>query len=486
MPTNAALTLLAAGLAHPQKPALLTDAGSLSYAELERKARAFAALLDGRGVRPGDAVAIRLPDSPAFFAALLGAMRLGAVPVPVGQATPEADRAHILADCEARLIIADAPDPALPTVVCGLAGPLDPAPAEAAPEPYAPDADDLAYLLYSSGSTGRPKGVPHRHADLAVPAATLAKVLSPRPGDEIILCTSKLSFSYGLMAQLAIGIGSGATVAVHSGPPAPEAVAARIRSAGPTMLFAVPTVFDSLLRLGQDGLAGSSLTRCVASGEAMPPTLFAAWRRRTGIPVVELFGATETLTSFMATDPEQDEPGTLGAPVPGFEIRLADENGREAADGRPGRLLVRGPGIADRYLRTGPILKDGWLDSGDVCVREAGRIRHLGRADDLFRTAGQWVSPGAVENRLLEHPAVAECAVVPCAVRGQQYPCAFVVATPAGFPGQGELIRFAKAGLPRHLCPIKVVAVDALPRTPTGKIQRHKLAAQPQQKTDKE
>jgi len=486
MTANAARILLAPGMERPDKPALLTDAGSVSYARLESDARAFAALLARRGVRPGDAVAIRLPDSPAFIAALLGAMRLGAVPVPVGLAVAAADRAHILADCRARLIVADEPDPALPTVLCDLAGPLDPAPAEDAGEPHAPGADDLAYLLYSSGSTGRPKGVPHRHGDLAVPAATLAKVLSPRPQDEIILCTSKLSFSYGLMAQVGIGIGSGATVAVHSGPPAPDAVAARIRAARPTLFFAVPTVFDSLLRLDPAALAGTSLARCVASGEAMPPTLFAAWKQRTGIPVVELFGATETLTSFMATDPERDAPGTLGTPVPGFEVRLADTDGIDVADGTPGRLLVRGPGIADRYLHSGPILHDGWLDSGDVCQREDGRIVHLGRTDDLFRTTGQWVSPATVENRLLQHPAVAECAVVPCTVRGQQYPCAFVVAGPDGFPGQGELIRFAKAGLARHLCPVKVVAVEALPRTPTGKIQRHRLAAQLQENRDRE
>lgn len=486
MAGNAARFLLAPGLTHPDKPALLTDTGAISYARLDREVRAFAALLARQGVHPGQSVAIRLPDSPAFIAALLGAMRIGAVPVPVGLGVPDADRAHILADCEARMLVADAPDPSLPTIVCDLSGPLAPAPADDAPESYRPGPDDLAYLLYSSGSTGRPKGVPHRHGDLAVPAATLAKILSPRPEDEIILCMSKLSFSYGLMAQVGIGIGSGATVAVHPGPPASEAAMARIRAARATLLFAVPTVFNSLLRLDPATLANTSLTRCVASGEAMPPALFAAWKRHTGIPVIELFGATETLTSFMATDPERDEPGTLGAPVPGFEIRLADNAGREVGDGHPGRLLVRGPGMADRYLHSGPILDDGWLDSGDVCVRQGRRITHLGRADDLFRTAGQWVSPSVVENRLLQHPAVAECAVVPCTLRGQQHPCAFVIAAPDGSPDQGELIRFAKAGLQRHLCPIKIVTVDALPRTPTGKIQRHKLAAQLQPETDKE
>ena len=487
MATNAARILLTPGMARsPEKPALLTDQGPLSYAELNRKVQTFAALLSQRGIRPGQTIAIRLPDSPAFIAAFIGAMHIGAVPVPMGMSVPDADQTHILADCGARLMIAGAQDPALPTLVCGLGGPLDAAPADIGTEPYAPGADDLAYLLYSSGSTGRPKGVPHRHGDLAVPAATLAKVLSPRPADEVILCTSKLSFSYGLMAQVAIGIGSGATVAVHSGSPTPEAVAARIRSVRPTMFFAVPTVFDSLLRLNADELSATTLTRCVASGEAMPPALSAAWKRRVGVPVVELFGATETLTSFMVTDPDRDKPGTLGSPVPGFEIRLADESGQEPKDGRPGRLLVRGPGIADRYFNSRPILDHGWLDSGDICVREAGRITHLGRTDDLFRTAGQWVSPAIVENRLLRHPAVAECAVVPCTVRGQQFPCAYVVASPEGFPGQGELIRFAKAGLQRHLCPVKVVAVNELPRTPTGKIQRHKLAAPRQPKTNEE
>jgi benzoate-CoA ligase len=244
------------------------------------------------------------------------------------------------------------------------------------------------------------------------------------------------------------------------------------------MFLAVPTVFDGLLRLPPDDFDTGSLTRCVASGEAMPTALHTAWRQRTGIGIMELFGATETLTSFMATNPDRDEPGTLGSPVPGFSVKLTDETGHEIRDNSPGRLMVRGPGVAETYFHGAPILSDGWLDSGDVCQRTAGRMVHLGRADDLFRTAGQWVSPAMVENGLLEHPMVAQCAVVPCTVRGQQYPCAFVVPSPGAAPAQGDLIRFAKSRLQRHLCPIKVVLTDALPRTATGKMQRHKLARQ--------
>jgi benzoate-CoA ligase len=280
------------------------------------------------------------------------------------------------------------------------------------------------------------------------------------------------------MAQVGLGLACGASVVLSPDPPEAKRLLKLIAGRRPTVLFAVPTVYDMLLRTPEADTDLTSLRHCISSGEALPAPLHAAWREKTGLDIIELIGSTETFTSFMATRPGIDAPGTLGSPIPNFEIQLVRDAGQ--ANGT-GRLLVRGPGIAKAYWKrpertAATMLGDGWLDSGDVCTAAGAQLRHIGRTDDLFRTAGQWVAPAHVEACLREHPAVDQCAVVPCQVRGLFYPCAFVVAhETAANPTGNDLIRHAKAHLPRHMCPVKVVFLAELPRTPTGKIQRHKL-----------
>lgn len=489
MTDNAAARILGHGSDRfPEKAALVFRDRVTSYADLTRNARAFAALLQARGIKPSDRVALLLPDSPAFVTAFLGALLLGAVPVPIGLAIRDDDKAFILNDSGAQLLItgdSNGPDHAMDQIRCDLDISLDHAPSEPPGTPYEPSPDALAYLLYTSGSTGRPKGVPHTHADLLVPAATLGPAVLGDVSGDILLSASKLSFSYGLMAQLCLGLAGGATIVLHPEPPDAALLPQLVLARRPTVFFAVPAVYDMLLRTLDTHTDLSFMRICISSGEALPRPLHDAWRQRTGLAITELFGSTETLTSFMATRPGRDTPGTLGRPVEGFAIRTVDSDGNETGNGTDGethgRLQVRGPGIARAYWNrpeqsTATMLADGWLETGDLCIRKNGELVLVGRTDDLFRSGGQWVTPRQVEECLARHPAIQECAVAPCRVRGMAYPCAVVVLSGSQPPpSSGELIRFAKKRLPRHMCPVQIVFTDTLPRTATGKIQRHKL-----------
>ncbi|ADU64227.1 MAG: AMP-binding protein [Pseudodesulfovibrio sp.] len=472
----------------PEKTALVFRDRVTPYADLNRNARAFATLLQARGIKPSDRVALLLPDSPAFVTAFFGALLLGAVPVPIGMALRDEDKTFILNDSGAKLLVTD--DATARTrdtdeIQCDLDISLDHALSEPSHTPYEPSPDDLACLLYTSGSTGRPKGVPHSHADLLVPAATLGPAVFGDVSSDILLSASKLSFSYGLMAQLCLGLAGGATIILHPEPPDAALLPQLILRRRPTVFFAVPAVYDMLLRTLDTHTDLSFMRICISSGEALPPPLHEAWAQRTGLAITELLGSTETLTSFMATQPGRDTPGTLGRPVEGFAIRTVDTAGNKTGDetgkGTHGALQVRGPGIARAYWNrpeqsTATMLADGWLETGDLCIRKNGELVLVGRTDDLFRSGGQWVAPLQVEECLMRHPAIQACAVAPCHVRGMAYPCAFVVLSGSQQPpSSGELIRFAKKRLPRHMCPVQIVFTNALPRTATGKIQRHKL-----------
>jgi len=505
MSVNAAAEILGKNVArHPDRPALLFRQGARSYAQLELEVWRFAALLKLRNVVPQSMVALDLPNCPAFVVAFLGALLHGAVPVPLpappGKPASEAsfpgpERRFILEDAGAVLLITD--DPAQPcaseiaVLPCDHWGPLESMSPEAMARgadraAFLPSPDDLAFMLYTSGSTGRPKGVPHRHADLLTPCATLGPaIFGERPehlSGEVLLSTSSLSFSYGLMAQIGLGLAGGATVLLHSEPAAAGLVVETIAARKPTVLFSVPTTFDALLRTMDPALDLSSLRCCVSSGEAMPAGLHEAWQQRTGAAVIEVLGSTETFTSFMVTRPGRDKPGTLGSPTPGFAVRIVGEDEADVQDGGIGRLLVKGPGIATAYWRrpdrTAEVMRaDGWLDTGDLCQGSQGQLRHMGRSDDRIRTGGQWVVPSQVEQCLRGHPSVADCAVVACRVRGLAYLCAFVIPREHMMAGTlgGDILRYAKAHLARHMCPVKVEFVAQLPRTTTGKLQRHRL-----------
>lgn len=485
---NATELLLQSGLTRsPDKAALVFGSAAISYAQLADRTRAFGGLLRAKGIAPGDRVAIMLPDCPSLVQAFLGTMLAGAVPVLVSAVAPEEQLEFILADSGAHALVVEqgrkvgAQATAL-SVPCSLDG-FDAAPDPSCFAPYVPAQDDLAFMLYTSGSTGRPKGVPHRHADVAVPFESWGRPVLGVGPDDVILSASKLSFAYGLQGQIGVGLAAGATIVLNPGPTEGEALLRLMSEARPTVFYAVPSVYALLARTMAGPRSLSPLRLCISAGEAMPVVLHETWRGLTGLEIIDGFGSTETFTVCMSNRPGHGKPGSIGEPVPGFRARLVDDQSCDVAPGEEGRLLVHGPSVAPFYWNrpestAKAMLSDGWLDTGDRCVRTADGYRHLGRSDDLIRSGGQWVSPLPVEACLREHPAVADCAVAACRIQGLESPGAFVVLRPQHAPHaglSGELRRHVADRLPRHMCPVRVVFMEELPRTATGKVQRHKL-----------
>jgi benzoate-CoA ligase family protein len=466
---------------------IVTPAGRASYADLLARSGRFGNALRGLGVEPEQRVAILLPDGLDWAAAFLGALRIGAVAVPLNTRLAPDRWAAMLADCRARVVVADpgaasALEPRLSTLPrCRLLTPdaARRAVVELAPEPVADE--DMAFWLYTSGTTGPPRAAVHLHRDLLAGRGYGEGVLGVTREDRIF-STSKLFFAYALGNALLIPLAFGAPTYLHPAWAEPATVAEVMAAFAPTLLFSVPTFYARLVRAELPADTFRTLRIAVSAGERLPREVSEAWRERFGIEILDGLGATETIFMVLSNRPGRVRPGSAGPPVPGTDARVLDASGREAPDGVEGILHVRAPSVSPFYWRR---LADSrrafvgdWFRTGDVCVRDAdGSFRHLGREDDLFKVAGLWVSPADIEGALLGHPAVADVAVVGVpAGDGLVKPVAFVV------PRDGardtltdELRALAERTLAPHARPREIRLTAELPRTATGKLQRFLL-----------
>lgn len=477
---------------HPDKTAYLCAGQAVSYRQLAAGAYGFARLLHAKGIGPGDRVLIVLVDSPVFVAAFLGTTLIGAVAVPVGTALNAETYDFLLSDSEARLALVSPsvaaiegfPRARTDCLVCGER--LAEAVAERPSVPVAAAAvgpDDLAYMLYTSGSTGRPKGVPHRHGDLLAAAERYAVQVLGMGEDDVVLSASKLYFAYGLGNSLAFPLYVGATAVLHPDNPLPDQLLALMTRYRPTLFFSVPTVYGQLIRSVNEDHLSLPMRLCVSAGEALPAAMVEEWQRLTGLEVLDGIGSTEMTHIFLSNRPGDLVPGSTGRPVPGYEVRLVDDDGNPVASGVTGHLLVRGPGAAPRYWNrpdktAETMLADGFIRTGDVAVEQEGRYWHRGRSDDMLKVGGQWISPLQVEEVLRTHPVVSDCAVAAYRLGGLERPAAHLILRPGHEPGrplEKALRAFLAVRLPEYMCPLVYRFVDDLPRTPTGKVQRFKL-----------
>jgi acyl-coenzyme A synthetase/AMP-(fatty) acid ligase len=448
-------------------PAVVDDAGSWTFAELSHASARAAGALRARGVRRGDRVAVVVPDGRRAVQALLGALRIGAIAVPLDPAaSPERLRA-VLADCAPAAVVTGALD-----------GPPEPV-ADACP-------DDLACLVYTSGTTGRPKGVAHRHGALGAEAPSFLRDLAcAGPGDRCHAAArtaSALGFFIGLVRPLA----AGATVVLSPAQPSARRALAVAEAHGVTILAAVPAIWLGvaaiLERRPREAVRLASLRLGIASGDRLADGVAARLAAVAGPPLVDGLGSSECGDIVLASRP--GAPGFARA-TPGVEVRVADGAGGPLPAGRPGLMWVRTPAAAVGYwrrddltrrLRMGP-----WLRSEDVVARRDGALHHLGRADELFKVDGHLVSPAEIERALAEDPRVAEAAVVAAAQAGGRVrPAAFVVPAAGAGPGDGlarELRRLVARRLAPALAPGRVVLTDALPRHASGKLDRARLLA---------
>ena len=456
--------------------------------------------LETLGLRGGDRVLLALRDTPAFYAAFLGAMRGGLVPVPVSTLLPPKDLAFIARDAGVRAALLDsalpaaARDPSLYPAdtalvrVDGWEG--DKRDLGSSREPTAAEtrAADPAFWLYTSGTTGEPKGVVHRHIDLPATAEGFGSILQMNPGDRV-LSAPKLFFAYGLGNSLTFPLFFGAEVVLHPGRPTPESMFELLRSEAPTLFFGVPTLYSAMLAHSELPDSLGRVRLCVSAGEALAPALYERWRERFGVEILDALGTTEMLHCFLANQPGAVRPGSSGKPVPGYEVRIVDDAGADLADGEIGTLLVKGVSGArayhDRSEQTARTMLPGnWLRTGDSYRRDtAGFYYHMGRSDDLIKVSGQFVSPVEVEAALLAHPGVMEAAVV---AHSDEYgllkPKAYVVPKSEARAHETlarELQSFVKESIAPHKYPRWIEFVDELPKTATGKIQRYLLREEP-------
>jgi len=357
--------------------------------------------------------------------------------------------------------------------------------ADAAPDDsvYDSTADSPAFWLYTSGTTGTPKGAMHRHGAIPVVCQTYGtQVLGIRPGDRC-LSAAKAFFAYGLGNSLLFPLSVGAASVLLPPPSRPDLIAETAVKYGATLFFGGPTFFANMLRAGMAADALGEVRLAASAGEALPAALYQRWTAHFGIDIIDGIGMTEMLHIFLSNAPGAVRPGTTGVAVPGYDLKLMDEEtGREVLEpGQPGTLFVRGESTATgywaRYDASRLVFQGEWLRTGDTYVRDAdGYYQCLGRTGDMIKASGIWVSPMEVEARLLAHPAVAQAVVVAAPDSDSlEKPVAYVVLAPGGAATEAELIEHCREGLPSFKRPRAIVFTDGFPTTATGKIRRVEL-----------
>jgi benzoate-CoA ligase len=486
------------------RPAFRFAGRAITYAEVALRANRLGNALIARDVRMEERVLLALPDRPEFAEAFWGAMKIGAVPVPVSDALPAEELAFVLEDSRARAVIASEAAaaevleirrrcPALRTVIAvggRRRGALEYERLleKAAPDLAAADTtrDDVALWGYTSGSTGRPKAAVHLHHDLVYSAERVGRGTFGIVADDLIFSASKLHFAFGLGNSLYFPARVGAASVLVPEHLDGERIFQVIQAERPTVLFAVATVYRRLLQVegAEHRFDLSSLRLCVSSGEALPAGLLHGWKSRFGHELLDVVGSTEALHDYIANRPGEARPGSSGRVIPGYEARLVDAEGRPVAPGTVGQLLIKGdstsPGYWNRHECTKATMLGEWLRTGDMFYQDAdGYFFFCGRTDDMLKVGGMWVSPVEVEGALLEHPAVLEVAVVGRGdADGLTKPHAFCVLHD-GVAGTDALAAELREGVRRRLAGYKsprwVDFVRGLPKTATGKIRRFAL-----------
>ena len=483
--------------------------GSRTYAELAADACGFGAALLSLGLHRGDRVLLFLDDTPAYPAAIFGAIRAGLVPLLINTLTPPGLLQFYLADSGATVAICDAAfierfnaeacrNTKLQAVVVtnGEAPPLGPvrmitaaqwlarAPATlAAADTHR---DEMAFWMYSSGSTGRPKGIVHLQHDMLYTHLSYANHLLKLTKNDVCFSVPKIFFAYGFGNSLTFPFAVGASSVLLPGQPKPEAVFEAIARYRPTVFFGLPTLYTALSKAPEAKTADySSLRLCVSAAEILAAEVFNGWKQLSSQEILEGLGSSEVLHIYLSNTAEAKRLGSAGKRVPGYEIGLRDSGGREVSDGEEGILWVRGDSNAPCYWRrpdkTAETMREGgWIYTGDRFVRNAdGFYFFRGRADDLVKISGQWVYPLEVELCMADHPMVRECAVLAMAGADQLTTLKAFVVLNDGSSGCEETTRALQDYVKSRLLPYKypriVDYLQELPKTGSGKIDRQSL-----------
>ena len=493
--------------AHSEKIAFVEYDGenrSISYGDLSSQSGQMAAFYEKFEIRREERVALLLLDRIEFPIIFLGSMKAGVVPVAMNTLLATDVYDAILRDSRASAIFVS---PELLNVVapalknnpyikhvfvtgndagehksfadavdgCEIRPPIEVTP------------DESAFWLYSSGSTGQPKGVRHVHSSLKYTAETYGKQVLEIQSSDVVYSAAKFFFAYGLGNALTFPMSVGATTVIFSGRPTPDVVFKILEDKAPTVFCGVPTLYAAMNAFAESsGMEfGTKLRCCISAGEALPEDVGKGWENLSGCEILDGVGSTEMLHIFLSNKPNDVVYGTSGTAVPGYEIRLVDDEGRDIGDGEVGELLVNGNSAAADYWnqreKSRKTFEGEWTHTGDKYERrEDGRLIYCGRTDDMFKVSGIWVSPFEVEQSIASHSNVLEAAVVPARDEEDlEKPKAFVVLKD-GVQSDGieeTLKEHVKEQIGKWKYPRWIEIVDDLPKTATGKIQRFKLRA---------
>lgn len=434
---NATVDLLEGNLERglSEKEAIRTYSGSHTYGDVARGANRIGNAIRELGVEMENRVLLALADTPEFAKVFFGAIKIGAIPVPVNTNLQPLEYAELLEDSRAKIAVVD-PSLALAfsrarrvtthlrhLVVAGESGRDELSLGEliqAADDDLSPAStmtDDQCFWLYTSGTSGRPKGVTHTQHDMRFCADTYAKHVLRIEESDVTFSVSKLHWAYGLGNGLYFPFSVGATSALLAEPPQPRAVLEAVNELKPTIFFGVPSSFASLLAARWKEEYFSSVRVCVSAGEALSGSLLARWEEKTGLPMLDGIGSTEACHIFISNRIEDVRPDCTGTVVEGFEARVVDDEGQIVPDGQAGMLMIKGESTSTFYwhdeLLTKESMHGAWLRTGDTFIRdESMHFYFKGRSDEMLKVGGMWVSPLEVEAVLSDHHAVAECAVI--------------------------------------------------------------------------
>lgn len=474
----------------------------LSYKVLADQTDQLAGALHSSDIQPNERAAMFVLDQIEFPVIFWGALKAGVVPVAVNTLLSTEVYSTILEDCAASIVfisceLLDTVMPAIKAaktlkhiVVIG-GDSVDDTTSWSSFNEYATplsttpcNSDDIAFWLYSSGSTGTPKGVRHQHQALRATCDTYASQVLGIKEDDVVYSAAKLFFAYGMGNGMSFPLSVGATALLLNARPTPDSVSDILEQHKPNIYFGVPTLYAALLQKWQadSPQLSDSLRVCVSAGEALPEEIGLQWKTLTNVDIIDGVGSTEMLHIFLSNQIDDIKYGTSGVAVPGYDLRLVNEEGVDVKPCELGELLVRGHSSASDYWnkpdKTQATFEGDWTRTGDKYeLTENGRYIYCGRTDDMFKVSGIWVSPFEVEQALIAYPAILEAAVVSHDDdNGLKKPKAFVVLSHGHTKSELDgLTDFVKNKIGKWKYPRWVEVVDDLPKTATGKIQRFKL-----------
>ncbi len=478
-----------------------------TYRQLSDDVARLAGGLRALGLRRNDRVVMVMSDDVEMATTILAAFHAGLVAVPASTMLTGGELEQIFRDAGARAVVVTRGylDAVLSSIEsCGeighfiivdgddevLSRPVRPNLrihlwSDLLGDPQVPaetDGDTGALWLYTSGTTGQPKAAMHRHANIRHVYQAFGRATLDIGQEDRCLSVAKMFFAYGIGNSLFFPLAAGATSVLQPLRPTPDSMHERLVSTAPSLFFAVPTFYSSLVQSEVPDDSFGSVRLCISAGEVLPVAVHTQFESRFGVEILDGIGSTEALHIFLSNRPEDIQPGTTGKPVPGYQIEVRDGEGCTVAPGVPGDLYVCGESIAGGYWQrpeaNQAVFQGGWLRTGDTYViDESGYYHCLGRSNDLLKAGGIWVSPTEVEGRLLEHPSVAEAAVVGApGGDGIDKPVALVVRAPGHDDvGAAELIEWCRAGLAAFKLPRAVEFATELPKTATGKLRRYRV-----------